>query len=427
MDHSAALSQDSRITALDVTRGIAVLGILLMNIVGMGLPFAYEDPTIAGGATDANLFVWRVNALFFEGTMRGLFTILFGASALLFSFRALARDPQGSPTRAYFRRMILLVIFGLINGYVFLWDGDILFLYGLIGMLLYPLRHLSPKQLLTLAVVALLVQTGVNIHEHRSYHTLMTKALEAQATEERGEELSESQRAAIAAFEEERNYFKPDASQIDFAVDAMRGSYASAFDYMRDRVWYSHTTGLVEFGIGDALMMMLLGMALFKLGVLSGRAETRTYIMMCVAGYAVGLCINLYELILLERNDFSINALIRSFLTYDYGRIPMTLGHLGAILLFCRSNILPNLQARLAAVGKMALTNYLSQSVIGLFLFTGAGLALHNQLERHELYYIVIAIWIAQLWWSPLWLKSHRYGPMEWLWRKGAYGVKVMR
>lgn len=423
MDHSA-LSQDSRITSLDVARGIAVLGILLLNIVGMGLPFAYEDPTVAGGATGPNLLVWRVNALLFEGTMRGLFTILFGASALLFTFRALARDPQGSPTRAYFRRMLLLVVFGLINGYVLLWDGDILFQYGLVGMLLYALRHRSPKQLLIAAFIVLVLQTGVYIGEQRGYQALLTNALDAQATEERGEELSEAQRAAIAALDEERGYFKPSAAQIDSAVDAMRGSYTSAADYMRDRVWYSQTTGLVRYGFGDALMMMLLGMALFKLGVLSGRAETRTYVTMCIAGYLVGLCVNLYELILLERNDFSITALMRSFLTYDLGRIPMTLGHLGLILLFCRSSALPNLKERLAAVGKMALTNYLSQSVFGLFLFTGAGLALYNQLERHQLYYIVVAIWILQLWWSPLWLKSHRYGPMEWLWRKGVYGGK---
>ena len=422
MDHAAALSQDSRIISLDVARGIAVLGILLMNFVGMGLPFAYDDPTVAGGATGANLWVWRVNVLFFEGTMRGLFTILFGASALLFTFRALARDPHGSPAHAYFRRMILLVMFGLVNGYVLLWDGDILFLYGLIGMLLYPLRHSSPKQLLTLAFVVLVLQTGVSVHEHRTYRELLTNAIEAQATEERGDELTQGEREAIAAFEEEREYFKPDASQIDHAVDAMRSSYGSAFAYMRDRVWYSHTTGLVKYGLADALMMMLLGMALFKLGVLSGRAETRTYVTMCVAGYVVGVCINSYELILLERNDFSVTALMRSFLTYDYGRIPMTLGHLGLILLFCRSNVLPTLQARFAAVGKMALTNYLSQSVIGLFLFTGAGFALYNQLERHQLYYLVVAIWILQLWWSPLWLKHHRYGPIEWLWRKGAYG-----
>ena len=422
MDHSAAPSSDSRIASLDIARGIAVLGILLLNIVGMGLPFAYEDPSVAGGATGWNLTAWRINSLLFEGTMRGLFTILFGASAVLFSFRALARDPHTSPAKPYFRRMILLVVIGLINGYVLLWDGDILFLYGVLGMMLYPLRHRSPKQLLVAAAVVLVLQTGVSVLQYRGYQELVANGVEAQAAEERGEPLTQQQRSSLSALEEELENFKPSAAQIDFAVDAMRRSYASAFDYMRDRVWYSHTTGLLKFGLGDALMMMLLGMALFKLGVLSGRAETRTYVIMCVVGYGIGLSVNLYEIVLLERNDFSVTALMRSFLTYDFGRVPLTLGHLGLILLFCRSNALPKLKVRLAAVGKMALTNYLAQSLFGLFLFTGAGLALYNHLERHELYYLVVAIWIVQLWWSPLWLQHHRHGPMEWLWRRGAYG-----
>jgi uncharacterized protein len=318
--------------------------------------------------------------------------------------------------------MILLVVIGLINGYVLLWDGDILFLYGLLGMLLYPLRHRSPKQLLVTAAVILVLQTGVSVLQYRGYQELVANGIEAQAAEERGEPLTEQQRSSLVALEDELENFKPSPAQIDFAVDAMRRSYASAFEYMLDRVWYSHTTGLLKFGLGDALMMMLLGMGLFKLGVLSGRAETRTYVIMCVVGYGIGLSVNLYEIVLLERNDFSVTALMRSFLTYDVGRVPLTLGHLGLILLFCRSNALPKLKVRLAAVGKMALTNYLAQSLFGLFLFTGAGLALYNQLERHQLYYLVVAIWIAQLWWSPLWLMHHRHGPMEWLWRRGAYG-----
>jgi uncharacterized protein len=422
MDHSAAPASDSRIASLDIARGIAVLGILLLNIVGMGLPFAYEDPSVAGGATGWNLAAWRINSLLFEGTMRGLFTILFGASAVLFSFRALARDSHTAPAKPYFRRMFLLVAIGLINGYVLLWDGDILFLYGLLGMMLYPLRHRTPKQLLAAAAVVLVLQTGVSVLQYRGYQELVANGVEAQAAEEHGEPLTEQQRSSLVALEDELENFKPSPAQIDFAVDAMRRSYASAFEYMRDRVWYSHTIGLLKFGLGDALMMMLLGMALFKLGVLSGRAETRTYVVMCVVGYGIGLSVNLYEIVLLERNVFSVTALMRSFLTYDFGRVPLTLGHLGLILLFCRSNALRNLKVRFAAVGKMALTNYLAQSLFGLFLFTGAGFALYNQLERHQLYYLVAAIWIAQFWWSPLWLKHHRHGPMEWLWRRGAYG-----
>ena len=117
-----------RIGLLDVTRGIGVLGILLMNIVGFGLPDAYEDPTNWGGHEGANLMVFRVASLFFEGTMRGLFTLLFGAGALLFLTREGPTSSGAmSRTHLYYRRTILLIVFGLLNGYVFLWEGDILF------------------------------------------------------------------------------------------------------------------------------------------------------------------------------------------------------------------------------------------------------------------------------------------------------------
>jgi uncharacterized protein len=108
-------------------------------------------------------------------------------------------------------------------------------------------------------------------------------------------------------------------------------------------------------------------------------------------------------------------------MTYDIGRIPMTLGHVGLIALLHRSQRLIGASRVLAAVGQMALTNYLSQSLLCLFIFTGAGLAWYGQLARHELYYVVIAIWVVQLVWSPLWLHHFRYGPTEWVWRSLTY------
>jgi uncharacterized protein len=99
----------------------------------------------------------------------------------------------------------------------------------------------------------------------------------------------------------------------------------------------------------------------------------------------------------------------------------MTLGHIGLIGLLYRMPALSGAMRTFAATGQMALTNYLSQSVICMFVFTGAGLALYGHLERHELYYVVAAIWIAQLIWSPLWLRRFRFGPAEWLWRSLTY------
>jgi uncharacterized protein len=103
--------------------------------------------------------------------------------------------------------------------------------------------------------------------------------------------------------------------------------------------------------------------------------------------------------------------------TYDFGRVPTTFGHVALAMLLVRSAALRPLLGPFAAAGQMALTNYLAQSVICLFLFTGAGLGWFGRLQRFELYYVVLAIWVVELAWSPLWLKHFRYGPMEWLWR----------
>src|SRR5687768_10469908 len=136
----APTAGDERIELLDTTRGIAVLGILLMNITGLGLPYSYDDPTVWGAESDIDFTVWRIMTLFFEGTMRGLFTLLFGASALLFLQRHSARAADSRPTDLYFRRTLWLIVFGLVNGYVLLWSGDVLFYYGIAGVVLFIFR-----------------------------------------------------------------------------------------------------------------------------------------------------------------------------------------------------------------------------------------------------------------------------------------------
>ena len=139
---------------LDATRGIAVLGILIMNITGFGLPRAYDDPTNWGGSDGLNLAAWRIAALFFEGTMRGMFTLLFGAGALLFLQRHAARNPGLLPADLYFRRTMWLIVFGLVNAYLLLWPGDVLYYYGVVGLLLFVCRNVGPRKLIVAAAVS---------------------------------------------------------------------------------------------------------------------------------------------------------------------------------------------------------------------------------------------------------------------------------
>jgi uncharacterized protein len=412
---------DDRIGMLDTTRGIAVLGILLMNITGFGLPYSYDNPTVWGGESAADLAVWRIMALFFEGTMRGLFTLLFGASALLFLQRHPAQVNGLRPTDLYFRRTLWLIVFGLFNGYVLLWSGDVLFYYGFAGLVLFVFRHLSPRRLLILATLFMSLQTLISVGEWLDFRETQALAEAASARQAAGEPLADGDQEAIDAYSAVQAEFRPEQENLEAYVADVRESYASAFTVLRGDTWFMQTEFFFRHGIVECFGMMLLGMALLKLGVLTGASSTRTYLTMIVIGYAIGLTVNVSEIRQLESADFSPEALMNVLLTYDVGRIPMTLGHLGLIAIVCRTPWLTNASRVFAAVGQMALTNYLMQSLLCLLIFTGAGFALYGQLARHELYYVVIAIWAIQLICSPLWLRHFRYGPAEWLWRSATY------
>jgi uncharacterized protein len=418
---TAAAAGDDRIGMLDTMRGIAVLGILLMNITGFGLPYAYDNPTVWGGNSTSDLAVWRVMALFFEGTMRGLFTLLFGASALLFLQRHSSRAGGRPPADLYFRRTLWLIVFGLINGYVLLWSGDVLFYYGIAGLVLYVFRDLSPRRLLILAVVFMLLQTLISVGEWVDFHE--TQAF-AQAANERltaGQPLADGDQEAIDAYAALQAEFNPARENLEAYVANVRASYSSAFAVLRGDTWFMQSVFFFRHGIVECFGMMLLGMALLKWGVLSGGSSNRTYLTLIVVGYTLGLIVNVFEIRELERGGFSAEALMNALLTYDLGRIPMTLGHLGLIAMICRTPWLANTSRVFAAVGQMALTNYLMQSMLCLLIFTGAGLGWYGKLARHELYYVVAAIWVIQLIWSPIWLRHFRYGPAEWLWRSLTY------
>jgi uncharacterized protein len=177
-------------------------------------------------------------------------------------------------------------------------------------------------------------------------------------------------------------------------------------------------------GFFDIFSMMLIGMAAFRLGLLQLGHARRPYYWMVTLGYGIGLSVNHLESSHLLANNFSVLSRLQVEVSYDLGRLAMTTGHLGLLMLFCNSGLLGWLKRRLAAVGQMALTSYLSHSIICAFVFYGFGFGMFGQLARHELYYVVVAIWIFQLIVSPIWLARYRFGPLEWLWRSLTYGER---
>jgi uncharacterized protein len=412
----------SRINSLDVIRGIALLGILLMNINGMGLPFSYSDPTIAGGADGLNLNVWIANNMLFEGTMRGLFTLLFGAGVILLTSR-LEKSGAGITTAdIYYRRMLWLLVFGLTNVWIFLWNGDILYPYAVFGLMLFPFRNTSVKKLIIMGCV--LIGLGIlwDISDHQNDLKMQKEGIETQNLKEQGNTLTEEQESSLKAWEKFETKKTPE--EVDKQIEKMHQGY---WDVLLEKVKINQTMQTwvtYRYWGWDILSFMLIGMAFFKLRIFHGERTNKFYLLMLIIGYGIGLTVNYFETKLILDSNFDAMAISSTHQTYQIGRLFTTIGHIGLFMLFIKSGILGFLQRALAAVGTMALTNYLSHSIITSIIFYGFGFSMFGKLQRFELYYIVGAIWIFQLIVSPIWLKYFQYGPMEWLWRSLTYGKK---
>lgn len=409
-----------RIYSMDIIRGISVFGILLMNIVGFGLFKAYEDPTNSGGATGWDLNVWWINTMFFEGTMRGMFSILFGAGILLFTGRS-ENNSGSSVTDLYFRRLLWMLLFGVIHCYLLLWDGEILYAYAIVGMFAFSFRHLKPKHLIIGATFILLIATAFNGRDYFQTKKMFESATTAEQKKSKGEKLNKEEENTIVQWNNKVSEMKATPAQLKDEMEARSKGYLSIVIHKAPLNEFMQTTFLYRLNFWDILAMMLLGMAFFKLGILKATRSTRFYILMAVIGYSIGVTVNYLECTHLISNHFSILSFHKSAMTYNLGRIPTTMGHIALIMLFIKSGWLPLLQRALAAVGQMAFTNYITQSIICNFIFLGYGFAMFGKLQRHELYYIVFSIWIFQLIVSPIWLTYFRFGPLEWMWRSLTY------
>ncbi len=414
------VSSSDRINSIDVVRGIALLGILLMNIVGFGLAFAYSDPTNSGGATGWNLKAWAMNNMLFEGTMRGLFTMLFGAGFILQTSRGEARGGGLEVADVYYRRVLWLLFFGIIHVYLILWYGDILYPYAVFGLMLFPLRNVKPKYLLIAGLVLLAWGSWISVKHYHEDKEKVEKGLLAEKVKEAGDSLSAEQSDALKEWEGFQKQ-KKTPEQVEEENEKNRAGYGSIVMSRLDRNEFMQSSLLYFFWSWDILPLMLIGMAFFKWKVFQAERSFKFYVTIMLIGYAIGLSVNYYETTLVMNGGFDLLLMSQADMTYQLGRIFTTLGHIGLIMIFVKSGIIGFLQRSLSAVGRMALTNYLMHSVICAVFFMGFGFGMFGRLERFELYYVVFSIWIVQLIYSPIWLRYFHYGPAEWAWRSLTY------
>jgi uncharacterized protein len=412
---------EERIHAIDTLRGVAVLGILLMNILGFAYPFAASfDPTVAGGTTGVNLWIWAANTTLFEGKMRAIFSMLFGAGMLVLTSRLEARGRGADAADVYYRRLLWLLAFGLVHAY-FIWWGDILFFYAVLGLFLFPFRRLASRSLIAAGVVLLLIGVGRGLPNALDLRGVRAAAAAANAAAARGETLTDAQKRAQTTWQERLKAAKVGSEALDKEIAAYRGSYVEALRQRAGFLASGQPQWLYHYFVFDIGGMMLLGIGLLKAGVLSARVSARAYAAMALAGYGFGVPLAALAVSHDISSSFDPATVAMGSVMQAIARLPVALGHIAVVMLICRAGVLRWITSPLGAVGQMAFSCYIAESVICTTLFYGYGLGWFARLERYQLYIVVVSVWAVLLIASPLWLARFTFGPLEWVWRSLTY------
>jgi len=426
---ASPVAESERIEIVDVVRGVALLGILLMNIPFFAMPERFSEPWRADPG-DANFWVYAINTILFEGKMRALFSAVFGAGIVLFT---VGKEKGGRPaTGLFYRRMVWLTIFGLAHAHLLLWLGDILYFYGLIGMLAFLFRRVAPRWLaLGVPLVAVIGFVGNTLF----YQNLREKRLawrEAVTVQQAGRPLTAAQDSALVAWRGVEKEFLPNDAERAEHTALMKGGYGQVASFVRDKAADGEFKYLA-FAIWDMLALMLLGIALYRWGFLTAQWSTAAYVRTAVIGYGVGLTAVTYSFVHGVLVTPTVQAMLAAMerepvawtgALYDVQRIALMMAHVSVIMLVYRAGWLRWLFARLRAVGQMAFTNYVMHTVICSLVFFGYGLNQFGEWQYYQLYWLVAGIWVLQLIVSPLWLRGFQFGPLEWLWRTLTYGAR---
>jgi uncharacterized protein len=415
------VSSDERLRMLDVLRGTALLGILLMNIVTFGLPMAaYQNPNLWGGNDVVNLGTFAVQWVLFDGKMRALFSMMFGAGIVLFMQRALERENSVRAADLYSRRMLWLILFGALHGWL-IWWGDILYAYGLCGLLIFSLRNVAPRKLLITAGVSLVLLSLMMVGLGFGRRSERNEAMAARAADAQGQKLTKEQQDAKKEWDETYNEVLPSRAKLQEEIDNYRKGYGGA---MGERAQVTRKFNFIPVyfpALWDMWALMLIGMALFKLGVLQGERPSAFYVRLALIGYGIGVPVNALSTYGMITSNYDIVTTWFWNAPYQIGRVSVALAHAAVLILLVKHRAFESLTSRLAAVGQMAFSNYISHSIICAVIFYSPGFALMGQLERYQLYFVVLGIWIFNLAWSPWWLRRYRFGPLEWCWRSLTY------
>lgn len=394
MNKTSLLPQGDRIVSIDIIRGVAVLGILIMNIQSFSMiSAAYLNPAAYGDLTGWNKTVWVVSHAVADQKFLSIFSILFGVGILLFCMNVEKKAYR--PGRFYYRRLFWLFTIGLIHAYIF-WHGDILVNYAICGALAFLFRKLSPWVLLALGLILFLIPSF--------NYWLFGSSMEMWPPEAK-ENLNLS--------------WMPPQAAIDKEVTALTGGWSSELEWRIPETFKMQTFVFLIMLGWRALSMMLVGMSLFKFGFFSVGYSKLFYVILAAITLAIG-----YFLIMtgVDKNfaaEWKVEYSMFMGWQWNYiGSLFVAIGYLALLMLLIK---MINLNL-LAKVGKMAFTNYLLMTLICTTIFYGHGFGYFGEVDRVSQVWIVLYVWLFLILFSWVWMRYFYFGPVEWLWRFLTYG-----
>ena len=391
----------TRIRTLDLIRGVAVLGILAVNVAGFVAPdSAVYSPDMPRPGVFADHAAWLLTFVLFEGKMRALFSVLFGASLLLFVDRANAAGRDGARLQA--RRLAWLLLLGYLH-FALIWDGDILFLYAAIGFVALAVRGWRPVQLVTAAalVLALWQVWGA---------AMWLPSVATEMTVSGGAASPAVQKQHAADIAQYRAEDAKDAAEAKLSWPAqVRGKLADRADA---------PLNLAAYNWGETLPWMLLGMALLRSGFFAGAWPRRRMVWLASAGIGLGGAATIAFTLWAARNHYpEVTMHYASSFGLALPHLGIALGY-AALLVLAAPRLLRWAPGQmLEAAGRMAFSNYLGTSLVMAALCYDWGLGLFGQFGAAQRWTLVLLVWALILAWSQPWLTRYRQGPLEWLWR----------
>lgn len=393
----APLAKKDRILSIDLLRGVAVLGILVMNIQHFSMPqAAYINPTVYGDLNGLNRWVWILSHILASEKFMSVFSMLFGASILLFTQRVEMKGLNSAVL--HYRRMFWLLVFGLMHAYL-LWTGDILVSYSLCGMLVFLFRKKRPFTLIGIAFAFFLVPILLNLYFVWS----------------------------IPYWPDETMLFtmeswKPMAETIVHYLEVYRSGWWDQMELRIPGSIFMQTGYFFMESFWQVTALMLLGMALYKWEFFAGGRSSRFNLKIALIGLVTGYLLSGLGVYLNFKEQWTMEFSMFLGSEFNYvGSVGVALGYAALVMIFSKSPAYGRIKGVISAVGRMAFSNYILMTVLCTCIFYGHGLGLYGSVERKVQILIVVAIWILILLISPFWLKRFRFGPLERIWRVLTY------